>query len=139
MFVVCCLLFVFEEESVIECGFLTLLLEVQNGASWFASVFKSRKQKPKVLINVEQEKRHVYLYGTVGTGKSFVMDLFYDVLTDKRFVSLCCNFLSIPSTNVGRREHIFTHLCWMFTKKFITGDSMNEMDQKMMIPFLLLP
>jgi len=52
--------------------------EDSNG-SWFTSMFKANPPKQKSTSRI----MGVYMWGGVGCGKTFVMDLFYDVLPIK--------------------------------------------------------
>lgn len=50
---------------------------------WVPSVLRRSRESPVTLAE-SGSRPHAYLHGTVGTGKSFLMDLFYDCVTDPR-------------------------------------------------------
>lgn len=53
----------------------------ESGGGFFGFFGKKAVEEPVETVE-EGAPKNVYLHGTVGTGKSFLMDLFYEEITD---------------------------------------------------------
>lgn len=61
------------------------LSAVSNGASsWYSSLFSSEQNVVKPISTSASSIKGLYMYGGTGCGKTFIMDLFFEVVPIKR-------------------------------------------------------
>jgi peroxisome-assembly ATPase len=53
-------------------------------SSWFSSLFTANQNSLKPANNVSSSIKGLYMYGGTGCGKTFIMDLFFEVIPIKR-------------------------------------------------------